>query len=87
MDEPLPPSDRWPGGAVQQNPQRDAPEDGHGGGEGLGQVDPIRALRVSGGASQVHRISPFKLLYGREVQGPLDVLKETAEEKCEEGSR
>ena len=48
--------------------------------QGLGQTHSIPAICISEGTQGLHyRFSPFELLYGRAVLGPLDILRESWE--------
>ena len=54
--EPVPPTDRWPRGAIQSDPEDDVTEDSGRQGQRLGLATTVRPLRLQRSAPELDRI-------------------------------
>ncbi len=75
----LPPPDRWAGGTLQQDPEVIAAEGRVRHWQGLGHLLPYLVFAYRELPQASTGFSPFELLHGRALRGPLDVLRETWE--------
>ena len=77
-NKPISPTDRWPCGAFQPDAENYVTEVCCRRRERLGQIQYLLfAYREVPQATT--GFSPFELLYGRDIRGPLDVLRESLE--------